>query len=106
MKMVLTGLGKLDIVPAAQKTASLEKGQIILKYEEVDVHEVIDESIKNIQLQVEKKGGGISTFFKAESFKISADKIHFTNVIFNLLDNANKYTPVTPNLTLNIVYLS
>ena len=82
------------------QSASLEKGQIILKHEEVDVHDVINESIKNIQLQVEKKGGGISTDFKAESFIISADKIHFTNVIFNLLDNANKYTPVNPEVKI------
>jgi two-component system phosphate regulon sensor histidine kinase PhoR len=80
------------------QSASLEKGQIILKHEEVDVHEVINESIKNIQLQVEKKGGRITTEFNAESFVISVDKVHFTNVIFNLLDNANKYSPVTPEI--------
>lgn len=82
------------------QSASLEKGQIILKHEEVDVHEVINESIKNIQLQVEKKGGRISTDFNAESFIISLDKVHFTNVIFNLLDNANKYTPVSPEIKI------
>jgi len=82
------------------QSASLEKGQIILKHEEVDVHDIITESIKNIQLQAEKKGGLISTDFKAESFKISVDKIHFTNVIFNLLDNANKYTPVSPEINI------
>ncbi len=82
------------------QSASLEKGQIILKHEEVDVHEVINESIKNIQLQVEKKGGRITTEFNAESFVISVDKVHFTNVIFNLLDNANKYSPVTPEIKI------
>ena len=82
------------------QSASLEKGQIILKHEEVDAHEVINESIKNIQLQVEKKGGRISTDFKAGSFIINVDKVHFTNVIFNLLDNANKYTPVSPEIKI------
>ncbi len=82
------------------QSATLEKGQIILKYEEVNVHDVINESIKNIQLQVEKKGGKISTDFKADSFILNVDKVHFTNVIFNLLDNANKYTPVSPEIKI------
>ncbi|MEZ5199063.1 MAG: HAMP domain-containing sensor histidine kinase, partial [Bacteroidales bacterium] len=69
------------------QSASLEKGQIILKMEEIDIHEVIKEAIKNIQLQVEKKGGSIKTIPKAESHIIDADKVHITNVIFNLLDN-------------------
>ncbi|MCD4789212.1 MAG: HAMP domain-containing histidine kinase [Bacteroidales bacterium] len=82
------------------QSAYLEKGQIILKKEKVDVHEIISEAINNIQLQVEKKGGKIITNFNAESFIIEADRIHFTNVIFNLLDNANKYTPVTPEIVI------
>ncbi len=82
------------------QSASLEKGQLILKHEEVNVHDVINESIKNIQLQVEKKGGQISTDFNAESYLIKVDKIHFTNVIFNLLDNANKYAPVSPEIKI------
>jgi two-component system phosphate regulon sensor histidine kinase PhoR len=82
------------------QSASLEKGQIILKKERVDIHEVILEAINNIHLQGEKKGGRIKTNLKAESFIISADKVHITNVIFNLLDNANKYTPVSPEIII------
>ena len=82
------------------QSATLEKGQIILKYEEVNAHDIITESIKNIQLQVEKKGGHIQTDFKATSFILNVDKVHFTNVIFNLLDNANKYTPVSPKIKI------
>ena len=82
------------------QSAYLEKGQIILKKEQVDAHEIISEAINNIQLQVEKKGGKIITNFNAESHIIEADRIHFTNVIFNLLDNANKYTPVTPEIVI------
>ena len=82
------------------QSASLEKGQIILKKERVDIHEVILEAINNIHLQVEKKGGRIKTNLKAESFIINADKVHITNVVFNLLDNANKYAPVSPEIII------
>ncbi|MCD4663664.1 MAG: HAMP domain-containing histidine kinase [Bacteroidales bacterium] len=82
------------------QSASLEKGQIILKKEQVDTHEIIDEAISNIKLQVEKKSGCITTDLKAKSYIIEADRVHFTNVIYNLLDNANKYTPVVPQITI------
>jgi two-component system phosphate regulon sensor histidine kinase PhoR len=82
------------------QSALLEKGQIILKMEEFDVHEIISEAINNILLQVEKKGGKIKTNFNAQSHHLFADKIHFTNVIFNLLDNANKYTPGVPEIKI------
>ncbi len=82
------------------QSAKLEKDNIALNKEEVDVHEIITESIKNIQLQVEKKAGQIVTGLKAEKHLLKADKVHFTNIIFNILDNANKYSPVTPQITI------
>jgi two-component system phosphate regulon sensor histidine kinase PhoR len=82
------------------QSASLEKGQILLKKEEVDIHEVITEAISKIRLQVEKKEGKIITSFEADNFKVYADKVHITNVIFNLLDNANKYTPGQPRIEI------
>ncbi len=83
------------------QSSLLEKGQIILKMEEFDVHEIIADAINNILLQVEKKGGKINTNFNALSHQLYADKIHFTNVIFNLLDNANKYTSGIPEIAIS-----
>ncbi len=80
------------------QSASLEKGQIILKREQVDVHELIGEAINNIRLQVENKRGKISTELKANAHFIDADRVHITNVLFNLLDNANKYTQGPPEI--------
>ena len=82
------------------QSAKLEKDNLALNKEEVDVHEIIAEAIKNIQLQVEKKAGQIITELNAEKHLLQADKVHFTNIIFNLLDNANKYSPVTPQLKI------
>ena len=82
------------------QSAKLEKNNIALKKEEVDVHEIIGEAIKNIQLQIEKKAGKIIMELSAEKHILQADKVHFTNIIFNLLDNANKYSPVTPQLKI------
>jgi two-component system phosphate regulon sensor histidine kinase PhoR len=78
------------------QSAKLEKGEIILRKEELNIEGIILEAINNIKLQVDKKGGEIVTDFKAKSINIIADKVHITNVIFNLLDNAIKYSPVNP----------
>ena len=83
------------------QSASLEKGQIILKKELVNIHEIVDEAIKNIKLQVENKGGKIITKLKANSHFAEVDKVHITNVLFNLLDNANKYTQVNPEIEVS-----
>jgi two-component system phosphate regulon sensor histidine kinase PhoR len=83
------------------QSASLEKGQVILTKESVDIHKVIDEAINNIHLQVKKKGGSIKTQLKADPHILEADKVHITNVIFNLLDNANKYSPITPEIKIS-----
>lgn len=82
------------------QSATLEKGEILLKMIEVDIHELIEEAIKNIQLQVEKKGGRIIKRLNAENHILQADRVHITNIIFNLLDNANKYTRDVPEIVV------
>lgn len=78
------------------QSAKLEKGEIILKKEEVDIHEIIKEAANNILLQVEKKGGRIIKRLVAESNVLFVDRVHISNVLFNLLDNANKYSIESP----------
>ena len=82
------------------QTAGHEKGQIKLKKEPMDIHFVINEVIRNIKLQVEVKGGKIATEFNAKSNIVNGDKVHITNVIYNLVDNANKYSPESPAITI------
>ena len=80
------------------QTALIEKGRLRLNATGLDVHDLIWDAIRKIGLQVEAKGGRINTNLDAKYSFIKADKVHLTNVFFNLLDNANKYTPVKPNI--------
>jgi two-component system, OmpR family, phosphate regulon sensor histidine kinase PhoR len=73
-----------------------------LKFEQVNLNEIISNVINNIRLQVEKKGGIIYTNFNGTSTTLLADKVHITNVFYNLLDNANKYTPDNPIIKVDI----
>jgi len=82
------------------QTAIIEKGKLNLKRELIDVHEIIRDVIKNMGLQIESRGGRITTDFQANLSQIKADKVHVTNLINNLLDNANKYTHETPEIVV------
>lgn len=78
------------------QTAILDKGDLKLHYEVFDLEDIIRDVIKRFELQISSKGGQIATEFLASDTTIKADKTHITNVIYNILDNANKYTPKNP----------
>lgn len=80
--------------------AVIEKGELKIKKKDVDVHKVLADVVQKMEIAVADRGGAIKTYFNANNCKIFADKMHFTNVINNLLDNANKYTPDSPVIIL------
>ena len=69
----------------------LDKQKATLKLQEVDVNLVVSNVVHTHKLKVEKYGGTITTELDAEDSIVNVDEMHFTNVIFNLLDNALKY---------------
>ncbi|TAK55178.1 MAG: HAMP domain-containing histidine kinase [Bacteroidetes bacterium] len=81
--------------------AVLEEGEFELKIAKVDVHEVIARAVETIALQIEAKQGTLRYEFEAEQSTIDADVVHLTNMIYNVLDNANKYSPEQPEICIS-----
>lgn len=79
-----------------------EKQQATLKIKELDANDIIVHVASTFQLKVEKFGGHIDIDLQATESTIKADKMHFTNVLFNLLDNAVKYRREDVDLELMI----
>lgn len=69
----------------------LDKTSSTLKFSEVDANSIISNVVNTFKLKVEKQGGRIDTDLNAKNALIYVDEMQFTNVIFNLLDNALKY---------------
>jgi signal transduction histidine kinase len=73
-----------------------------LKFTDVEANTIIKAVVKTFKLKVEKLGGTLTTDLQASKDVVYVDEMQFTNVIFNLLDNALKYmrTEVEPQLTI------
>jgi two-component system phosphate regulon sensor histidine kinase PhoR len=80
--------------------ARLDKKEFEFNWEVFDLHGVIENAIQSIVLQVEKKGGTIKSELIAANPVATSDPTHFSNLIYNLLDNANKYSPGIPEITI------
>ena len=83
------------------QTAVLDKGQFKLRLQEINIHEIIDRAISNIRLQVEKREGKIQVEKNAAEANIVADRVHLTNIIYNLIDNALKYSEEKPQIRIS-----
>ncbi|MGN7820208.1 HAMP domain-containing histidine kinase [Chitinophaga varians] len=79
-------------VESILQSALLEKDEIGLKLQAMDVHQVIRNTTDNLQLQLAAKNGVVDLQLDAINPVIMADDVHFSNVVFNLLDNAIKYS--------------
>jgi two-component system phosphate regulon sensor histidine kinase PhoR len=83
--------------------ARLDRKDFEFVWEAVDVHELIKDAMQGILLQVEKRSGKIDLELNAVNPTVTTDHIHCTNVIYNLLDNAMKYSVEAPVIKITTI---
>jgi two-component system phosphate regulon sensor histidine kinase PhoR len=81
--------------------ARLDKKDFEFKWEAFNLHHVIEDAIQSIVLQVEKKGGTVTSELTAVNPVATSDLCHFANLVYNLLDNANKYSLNAPEIKIS-----
>lgn len=86
--------------------ATLDKKDFKLKFENLDIHDIIQKALTNINIMVEKREGEITSQLLASNSIVESDKVHLTNIIYNLLDNANKYSPEPPQIHIRTENIS
>ncbi len=79
-----------------------ERQKATLKLQEVDANLALYNIVNTFKLKVEKYGGKISSHLDAMDAIVNVDEMHFTNVVFNLLDNAVKYRREEEPLQLTV----
>lgn len=88
----------LSQVEKVLQMALLDKHDFKLNLKELNLHEIIDQAVSNISLQVQQRDGIINKELTALNATILGDPLHMSNIIYNLLDNANKYSPDRPEI--------
>ncbi len=79
------------------QAAKLEKQEDLnLNIQPLDAHATIDKVARNLSLQIQEKSGALHVNLEATKSVIDVDEVHFSNIIFNLLDNAIKYSKEAP----------
>ena len=78
--------------------AVFNEGRLKFKFREFDVNTMINNVASNFELRVKSKNGTLQTEIIAEDPILNGDEVHITNVIFNLLDNAMKYSTEFPEI--------
>ncbi len=89
-----------DQVEKVLQMAKLDKSRLNLNLTAVDLHAVIKSAVEYICLQVEPRGGTVTTELRAEPAVVEGDLTHLSSLINNLLDNANKYSPEAPRIVV------
>ena len=82
------------------RISQLEKKQLNIEKECMDMHDLIDDAIPHIELMVEDRSGYINTHLSANKTAVLANESHFTNVLVNILDNAIKYSENAPEIDI------
>lgn len=80
--------------------ARLDRKDFEFNWEAIDVHELINDAVQGIILQVEKRGGKIDLKLNALNSMVTTDRMHCTNVVYNLIDNAIKYSKDVPEISV------
>jgi two-component system phosphate regulon sensor histidine kinase PhoR len=83
-------------------TSITEKEGFKLNKEKVDLFDVIKETVNRTQVNIEANNGKLDFDFDTDDIKVYGDKLHLTNVFYNLFDNAIKYRKGQPEIKLTI----
>jgi len=88
------------MVETILQIAVLDKGELKLKIQEVDVHQVISDVVQSMHLLIQNKNGKVTLELNAQHYSLYADRMHIGNIIYNLIDNAIKYCNMEPSIKI------
>lgn len=84
--------------------ASLSPDQVNIQAEELDMHEIIQKAYDSYLIQFEERHGSFVLNLAEGGPKVMGDRVHITNIVYNLLDNACKYTEQEPQIELTSAF--
>ncbi len=94
-----TELSRLSLlVDRVLKMSLFEEKEHLLQKEPVDLKLLVEEVTRTMRLQFEKCHAQVHLHLTEGTYVLQGDRMHLTNVLYNLLDNALKYSPNNPQI--------
>lgn len=84
------------------KTAVFENQEILFQKEKVNLTAIIENVLTSLKLVIEKQGAAVNFNTDSEPLYVLGDPAHLTNMIYNLIDNALKYSPSESSVTISL----
>ncbi|MBE7176891.1 MAG: HAMP domain-containing histidine kinase [Mucilaginibacter polytrichastri] len=81
--------------------ARLERDDFRLDIKPVNANDLISLVLDSMELQFQKKQAGINLELYAAQAIVQADELHFSNILYNLVDNALKYSKEQPRISIS-----
>jgi len=82
--------------------ARIEKNNFQLNLETVQLNDLLVSLVSNAEPKLEELGGEISLQLPTQEIEVQADKTHINNVLYNLIDNAIKYSKGKPKVDISL----
>jgi len=89
-----------SLVENVLQSAVQDSGRMVLKPVDLDLHAVIQDVVRSSTIRVSRRNGRIDVDLGAEIHGLKGDRIHLTNLLYNLIDNAVKYTEKEPRIRI------
>lgn len=80
------------------QVALVDSGNFKLEKKELDLHDLLYTVSKNFELLIKERSGTLSLNLHAKNPRLYADETHLKNIVYNLMDNAQKYTEGAPEI--------
>ncbi|MDO8366241.1 MAG: HAMP domain-containing sensor histidine kinase [Saprospiraceae bacterium] len=92
------------LVDKVLRMSLFEQGDPELKTEALDLRSLVEEVLAAMKLQFEKYRAEVSLSISGTDFSLRGDRLHLISVLYNLLENALKYSPLPPQITINLAH--
>ncbi|MBS1659306.1 MAG: HAMP domain-containing histidine kinase [Bacteroidetes bacterium] len=83
------------------QVAVWDERKLQYKFEMLDIHECLEQAINSLEHVIMEKGGALSKNLLATQSHVRADRLHLSNVFYNLIDNAVKYNQKEPRVEVS-----
>jgi len=90
-----------NLVDRVLQISAIEKQNESLSFEEVDIHKIIITVLISFEPLLQQRNGTLHSNLNASKSTLQADKTHLSNVIYNLIENAIKYSNNSPEITIS-----